>query len=92
MLSFMIATGFLFMRTSNNSTTIMILPIGQAIIARKKRIRRRYKKFSPCSIACYCQFCLHRRDTLLGTPPNLVFVNTAQELRLIRQIFFLQIG
>ena len=36
MLSFMIATGFLSMWTSNNSTTLMMLPIGLAIIAGKK--------------------------------------------------------
>ena len=36
MLSFMIATGFLSMWTSNNSTTLMMLPIGLAIISREK--------------------------------------------------------
>ena len=47
MLSFMIATGFLSMWTSNNSTTLMMLPIGLAIIAREKELGADTKRFAP---------------------------------------------
>ena len=81
MLSFMIATGFLSMWTSNNSTTLMMLPIGLAIIAREKELGADTKRFAPAlmlSIAYSAS--IGGTGTLVGTPPNLVFVSTAQEL------------
>ncbi|MBI86469.1 MAG: hypothetical protein CMG63_00165 [Candidatus Marinimicrobia bacterium] len=47
MLSFMIATAFLSMWTSNNSTTLMMLPIGLAIITREKELGADIKRFAP---------------------------------------------
>ena len=81
MLSFMIATGFLSMWTSNNSTTLMMLPIGLAIISREKELGADTKRFAPAlmlSIAYSAS--IGGTGTLVGTPPNLVFVSTAQEL------------
>ena len=81
MLSFMIATAFLSMWTSNNSTTLMMLPIGLAIIAREKELGADIKRFAPAlmlSIAYSAS--IGGTGTLVGTPPNLVFVSTAQEL------------
>ena len=79
MLSFMIETGFLSMWTSNNSTTLMILPIGLAIIAREKELEAETKRFAPALILSIA-YSASKGDTgtLVGTPPNLVFVNTAQ--------------
>lgn len=81
MLSFMLATGFLSMWTSNNSTTLMMLPIGLAIIAREKKMGADITRFAPAlmlSIAYSAS--IGGTGTLVGTPPNLVFVSTVQEL------------
>ena len=81
MLSFMIATGFLSMWTSNNSTTLMMLPIGLAILTREKELGADTRNFAPAlmlSIAYSAS--IGGTGTLVGTPPNLVFVSTAQEL------------
>ena len=81
MLSFMLATGFLSMWTSNNSTTLMMLPIGIAILTREKKLGADTKHFAPAlmlSIAYSAS--IGGTGTLVGTPPNLIFVSTAQEL------------
>ena len=81
MLSFMIATGFLSMWTSNNSTTLMMLPIGLAIIAREKELGADTSRFAPAlMLAIAYSASIGGTGTLVGTPPNLVFVSTAQEL------------
>ena len=78
MLSFIIATGFLSMWTSNNSTTLMMLPTGLAIIAREKEMGADTKRFAPALMLSIAY------SASIGgtgtTPPNLVFVVTAQEL------------
>jgi len=81
MLSFMIATAFLSMWTSNNSTTLMMLPIGLAILKREEQLGANISLFAPAlmlSIAYSAS--IGGTGTLVGTPPNLVFVSTAQEL------------
>ena len=81
MLSFMIATAFLSMWTSNNSTTLMMLPIGLAILSREKELGADTSRFGPAlmlSIAYSAS--IGGTGTLVGTPPNLVFVSTSQEL------------
>ena len=81
MLSFMIATGFLSMWTSNNSTTLMMLPIGLAIINREKKLGADVSGFAPAlMLAIAYSASIGGTGTLVGTPPNLVFVSTAQEL------------
>ena len=81
MLSFMIATGFLSMWTSNNSTTLMMLPIGLAIINREKKLGADVSSFAPAlMLAIAYSASIGGTGTLVGTPPNLVFVSTAQEL------------
>ena len=80
MLSFMIATGFLSMWTSNNSTTLMMLPIGLAIINREKKLGADVSGFAPAlMLAIAYSASIGGTGTLVGTPPNLVFVSTAQE-------------
>ena len=81
MLSFMVATAFLSMWTSNNSTTLMMLPIGLAILRREEQLGANISLFAPAlmlSIAYSAS--IGGTGTLVGTPPNLVFVSTAQEL------------
>ena len=81
MLSFMIATGFLSMWTSNNSTTLMMLPIGLAILSREKELGADISRFAPAlMLAIAYSASIGGTGTLVGTPPNLVFVSTAQEL------------
>jgi len=81
MLSFMIATGFLSMWTSNNSTTLMMLPIGLAIINREKKLGADVSSSAPAlMLAIAYSASIGGTGTLVGTPPNLVFVSTAQEL------------
>ena len=80
-LSFMIATGFLSMWTSNNSTTLMMLPIGLAIINREKKMGSNVSKFGPAlmlSIAYSAS--IGGTGTLVGTPPNLVFASVLKEV------------
>ena len=70
----MIATGFLSMWTSNNSTTLMMLPIGLAIIAREKELGADTKRFAPAlMLAIAYSASIGGTGTLVGTPPNLVF-------------------
>ena len=80
-LSFMIATGFLSMWTSNNSTTLMMLPIGLAIINREQKMGSNDSNFGPAlmlSIAYSAS--IGGTGTLVGTPPNLVFSSVLKEV------------
>ena len=81
MLGFMVATGFLSMWTSNNSTTLMMLPIGLAILDREQKLGSDISRFAPglmLSIAYSAS--IGGVGTLVGTPPNLVFVSTLKEV------------
>ena len=78
-LSFMIATAFLSMWTSNNSTTLMMLPIGLAIIQREQTLGAKDATFGTAlmlSIAYSAS--IGGTGTLVGTPPNLLFVMNYQ--------------
>ena len=80
-LSFMIATAFLSMWTSNNSTTLMMLPIGLAIIQREQTLGAKDATFGTAlmlSIAYSAS--IGGTGTLVGTPPNLLFVSTMKEI------------
>ena len=80
-LSFMIATAFLSMWTSNNSTTLMMLPIGLAIINREQKMGSDVSSFGPAlmlSIAYSAS--IGGTGTLVGTPPNLVFASVLKEV------------
>ena len=81
MLGFMIATGFLSMWTSNNSTTLMMLPIGLAILDREDKAGSDISKFAPGLMLCIAYSAsIGGVGTLVGTPPNLVFSSTLKEL------------
>ena len=81
MLSFMIATGFLSMWTSNNSTTLMMLPIGMAILYREQKMGADISRFAPAlMLAIAYSASIGGTGTLVGTPPNLLFVSTVEEI------------
>ena len=77
----MIATGFLSMWTSNNSTTLMMLPIGLAIIYRERDLGADITGFGPAlMLGIAYSASIGGTGTLVGTPPNLIFVSTVQEI------------
>ncbi|MFL2983016.1 MAG: SLC13 family permease [Candidatus Neomarinimicrobiota bacterium] len=97
MLSFMIATGILSMWTSNNSTTLMMLPIGMAILHREHEMGADISNFAPALMLCIAfSASIGGTGTLIGTPPNLLFVSTIEEIfpnaPLITFIDWLKIG
>jgi sodium-dependent dicarboxylate transporter 2/3/5 len=78
---FIIATAFLSMWISNTDTALMMLPIGMAIIHKMEKEfgSETTKNFSitlMLSIAYACS--LGGIGTLIGTPPNLVFIKVYQ--------------
>lgn len=84
-LGFMIATAFLSMWISNTATSVMMLPIGMAIIAQLKDNpdtiedeNRIFGKALMLSIAYSAS--IGGMATLIGTPPNLVLAGIVQEI------------
>lgn len=91
-LGFMVATAFLSMWISNTATTMMMMPIGLAVIlqvgtmVQEKRIagidvRQGSFNFGTClmlSIAYAAS--IGGIATLIGTPPNIVFASIAEEM------------
>ena len=91
-LGFMISTAFLSMWISNTATTVMILPIGTAVVAKLGEglgniEKGRFRKALMLSIAYSAS--IGGMATLIGTPPNLVFAGVVQELYDI-EISFMQ--
>ncbi len=91
-LGFMIATGFLSMWISNTATTMMMLPIGLAVILQfatliKEReiqgidVRKGRFNFGTCLMLCIgYSASIGGVATLIGTPPNIIFAGAAEEL------------
>ncbi len=80
-LSFMTATALLSMWTSNNSTTLMMLPIGLAIIQHEKSHGTNDSGFGAAlMLAIAYSASIGGTGTLVGTPPNLQFVSTMKEI------------
>lgn len=84
-LGFMIATAFMSMWISNTATTVMMLPIGLAIIlqlkddpATKENENTTFGKALMLAIAYSAS--IGGMATLFGTPPNLVFAGVVQEV------------
>ena len=81
MLSFMVATGVLSMWTTNNSTTLMMLPIGMALLSREQEMGADISRFAPALMLCIAYSAsIGGTGTLVGTPPNLLFVSTVEEI------------
>ncbi len=73
-LAFMLATAFLSMWISNTATTIMILPIGLAVIKRMEGEKLQAGAFgSVLMLGIAYSASIGGMGTLIGTPPNLVF-------------------
>ncbi|HEY3386517.1 MAG TPA: SLC13 family permease, partial [Saprospiraceae bacterium] len=81
-LGFMISTGFLSMWISNTATAVMMLPIGLAIIkvaeGSTDNSSQGFNKALMLAIAYASS--IGGMATLIGTPPNLVFVGVLRDL------------
>lgn len=76
-LGFMLATGFMSMWISNTATTVMMLPIGMAVISQfKAGVSNNKKDIEALSkslmLAIAYSASIGGFATLIGTPPNLV--------------------
>tara|TARA_S200000501_G_C20862844_1_gene760619 strand:- start:2731 stop:4242 length:1512 start_codon:yes stop_codon:yes gene_type:complete len=83
-LGFMLATAFLSMWISNTATSIMILPVGLAIISQlkddPKTIENENKFFGKSlMIAIAYSASIGGMATLIGTPPNMVLAGVVEE-------------
>lgn len=92
-LGFMVATAFLSMWISNTATSVMMLPIGTAIISQlqdnpdtPENENRRFGKALMLAIAYSAS--IGGIGTLIGTPPNLVLAGIVQKLYGIEISFF----
>lgn len=81
-LSFMVATSMLSMWISNNATTLLMLPIGIAIIRRSERDSPEANDNFPIALMLSIAYSasIGGVGSLVGTPPNLVFVGMIREL------------
>ncbi len=85
LLGFMVATAFLSMWISNTATTVMMLPIGMAIISQLQdnpdtveNENRIFGKSLMLAIAYSAS--IGGVATLIGTPPNLVLAGVVEEM------------
>lgn len=91
-LGFMVATGFLSMWISNTATTMMMLPIGLAVILQVGKliqergikgidVRKGKFNFGTCLMLCIgYSASIGGVATLIGTPPNIIFAGAAEEM------------
>lgn len=90
-LGFMVATGFLSMWISNTATSVMMLPIGIAIVKQFKTGHsdghgESFGKALMLSIAYSAS--LGGFATLIGTPPNLVLAGIFEQIYEVKISFF----
>lgn len=91
-LGFMLATGFLSMWISNTATSVMMLPIGTAIVSQFKSGNgsshegNAFGKALMLSIAYSAS--IGGFATLIGTPPNLVLAGILEDIYNVKISFF----
>ena len=92
-LGFMVATAFLSMWISNTATSVMMLPIGAAIISQlndnpdtERNERKVFGKALMLAIAYSAS--IGGIGTLIGTPPNLVLAGIVEKLYGIEITFY----
>lgn len=91
-LGFMLSTAFLSMWISNTATTVMMLPIGMAVIKEMSNTngtdnsQANFGKALMLSIAYSAS--IGGMATLIGTPPNLIFAGVVEELYSVEIAFF----
>ena len=81
-LGFMIATAILSMFISNTATTIMILPVGMAIISKVSENKKTDENMNfgkSLMIAIAYSASIGGMATLIGTPPNMIFAGVVKE-------------
>lgn len=91
-LGFMLSTAFLSMWISNTATTVMMLPIGLAVIEQLSKNNAEIKEASfgkALMLAIAYSASIGGMATLIGTPPNLIFAGVVEELYGV-EISFLQ--
>jgi sodium-dependent dicarboxylate transporter 2/3/5 len=83
-LGFMLATGFLSMWISNTAATIMMLPLASTVISIISKNSDNKKGLALFSVALMLGIAYSANvggiSTIIGTPPNVVFVGYAREL------------
>jgi len=92
-LGFMLATAFMSMWISNTATSVMMLPIGMAIITQLKdnpsTIEDENSIFGKAlMLAIAYSASIGGIATLIGTPPNLVLAGVVQEMYGVEISFF----
>ena len=92
-LGFMVATAFLSMWISNTATSVMVLPIGIAIITQFKASAGEHdldakKMGKVLMLAIAYSASIGGFATLIGTPPNLVLAGILEETYGIKLSFF----
>lgn len=88
-MGFMAATAFLSMWISNTATTVMMLPIGMAIVAhstKENHLKDGFSKALMLGIAYAAS--IGGIATLIGTPPNLILAGVIEETYGVKLSFF----
>lgn len=79
--SFMVATAFLSMWIANVAVTLLMLPIGLAVIAREESETKEQDAFGlTLMLAIAHAASIGGTGTLIGTPPNMVFAGMVKSL------------
>ncbi|MBW2733981.1 MAG: DASS family sodium-coupled anion symporter [Deltaproteobacteria bacterium] len=80
-LGFMVATGLLSMWVSNTATTMMMVPIGMAVIDQAEEESRQRQNFARClMLGIAYAASIGGIATIIGTPPNTVMAGMVEKM------------